>query len=80
MQSSSAGNQVPHWVWDLFSDKSGKEDEHLGKMDALKGDAMLLRRGGLCKKLQQGVAVIKVHVLLDAILLAEGQEHIGTTP
>jgi len=49
-------------------------------MNALKGDAMLLRGGGFCKKLQQGVAVIKVHVLLDAILLAEGQEHIGTTP
>ncbi len=49
-------------------------------MDALKGDAVLLRGGGLCKKLQQGVAVVKVHVLLDAILLAEGQQHIGTTP
>ncbi len=49
-------------------------------MDALKGDAVFLRGGGLCKKLQQCVAVVKVHVLLDAILLAEGQQHIGTTP
>lgn len=38
---------------------------------------MLLGRRGLCKQLQQREAVVKVHVLLDAILLAEGQEHVG---
>lgn len=39
---------------------------------------MLFRRRGLSKQLQQGVAVVKVHVLLNAILLAERQQHVGT--
>lgn len=53
---------------------------YLREVDPLKRDAMLLRGGGLCKQLQEGVAIVKVHVLFNTILLAEGQEHIGTAP
>lgn len=45
--------------------------EYLRQMNALKGHAVFLRRRGLCEQLQQSVAAIKVHVLLDAVLLAQ---------
>lgn len=45
--------------------------EYLRQMNALKGHAVLLRGGGLCKQLQQSIAAVKIHVLLDAILLAQ---------
>lgn len=50
---------------------------YLGQVDALEGDAVLLGRRGLGKQLQQREAVVKVHVLLDAVLLAERQQHVG---
>lgn len=45
-------------------------------MNALEGDAVLLGRRGLGEQLQQRVAVIEVHVLLDAVLLAQRQQHV----
>lgn len=38
---------------------------------------MLCRGRDLSKQLQQGAATVKVHVLLDAILLAQGQQDVG---
>jgi len=41
---------------------------------------VLFRGHHLSKQLQQGVTAVKVHVLLDAILLAQRQKDIGPTP
>ncbi len=46
-------------------------------MNPFEGDAVLLWWRGFSKQLQQSVAVIKIHVLLDAVLLAERQQHVG---
>ena len=53
---------------------------YLGEMNALKGHAVLFRGCCLSKQLQQGVTAIKVHVLLDAILLAQRQQDISPAP
>lgn len=41
---------------------------------------MLLRGCCLSKQLQQGVATLKVHVLLNALLLAQGEQDMGPAP
>ena len=53
--------------------------KYLWQVDALEGDAVLLGGGGLGEQLQQREAIVKVHVLLNAILLAQRQQHVRPT-
>ena len=57
--------------WPLYTAFPLQLQGYLRQVNALKGHAVLLRRRGLCEQFQQSIAAVKIHVLLDAVLLAQ---------
>lgn len=77
---SSGHSLSPLLTPEAHRPQAGRACRYLGNVDPLKGHVVLFRRCCLSEQLQQGVATVKVHVLLNAILLAQGQQDIGPAP